>query len=279
MVCAVGTEDGKIIDRISFLTGNQEETIQKIIQYFLKWKIEALGIGCFGPVDLNKNSKTYGFIMNTPKKGWSYCNGAGRFAGILKVPVGFDTDVNGAVLGEVTYGAAKGLNSAIYITVGTGIGVGVYINGALLHGLAHPEAGHILISRDRNDKYQGCCRFHTDCAESLASGSAILGRYGIPADKLSDREEVWNMEGYYLGQAITNYILSYSPEKVILWGGVMHQKQLLQIVREQVVKQLNGYITNEMLIDRIDDYIVEPALGDNAGIAGALKLGIDALYK
>ena len=279
MVCAVGTEDGKIIDRISFLTGNQEETIQKIIQYFFKWKIEALGIGCFGPVDLNKNSKTYGFIMNTPKKGWSYCNVAGRFAGILKVPVGFDTDVNGAVLGEVTYGAAKGVNSAIYITVGTGIGVGVYINGALLHGLAHPEAGHILISRDRNDKYQGCCRFHTDCAESLASGSAILGRYGIPADKLSNREEVWNMEGYYLGQAITNYILSYSPEKVILWGGVMHQKQLLQIVREQVVKQLNGYITNEMLIDRIDDYIVEPALGDNAGIAGALKLGIDALYK
>lgn len=274
MVCAVGDENGTIINRTTFPTRQPKETFADMIGYFKAWNIEALGIGCFGPVDLNRQSKTYGYITKTPKRGWENCNIVGTFKDALGVPVGFDTDVNGAILGEVTWGAAKGMENAVYMTVGTGIGVGVYLNGALLHGLMHPEAGHILLTRHPEDLYEGCCPFHKNCAEGLASGPALEGRWGRKAAELAGREKVWELEAYYIAQAVTDYILVYSPQKIILWGGVMHQKNLFVLVREEVKHFLNGYISHEMLHDSIEEYIVPPALGEDPGIMGAIRLGM-----
>ncbi len=274
MVCAVAHEDGTIIDRISLPTRQPKETLDEIIAYFKKWDIEALGIGCFGPVDLNRKSPTYGHITKTPKLGWEYCDVVGTFERELGVPVGFDTDVNGAVLGEVVWGAAKGCENAIYVTIGTGVGVGVYANGKLMHGLVHPEAGHALLSKHPDDTYEGRCPFHPNCVESLAAGPAIEARWGKKAYELADRKEVWEMEAYYIAQAVTNYILTYSPEKIILWGGVMHQSQLFDMVRTKVQEMLGGYVHHPMVEDQIDQYIIPPALGENPGILGAVWLGV-----
>lgn len=277
MVCAVGDENGVIKDRTSFPTRQPEETFADMIAYYRNWDIQALGIGCFGPLDLNRQSRTYGYITKTPKPGWGNCDIVGAFKDALGVPVGFDTDVNGAVLGEVTWGAAKGLDSAIYITIGTGVGVGVYVNGGLLHGLVHPEGGHILLIRHPKDTYEGKCPFHKNCVEGLAAGPSIEARWGKKAAELADRDEVWEMEAYYIAQAITDYIFSYSPQKIILWGGVMHQEKLFGMVRKEVLNLLNGYVAHEMITEHIDQYIVPPALGEDPGIMGAIKLGLDAL--
>lgn len=277
MVCAVGDESGKVMDRVSFPTRQPEETFRDLIDYFKGRDIQALGVGCFGPLDLNKDSKTYGYITKTPKKGWEYCNVVGTLKIALNVPVGFDTDVNGAVLGEVTWGAAKGAESAIYITVGTGVGVGVYVNGGLLHGLVHPEAGHMLLGRHPEDEYVSCCPYHKNCMEGLASGTAVSGRWGKKGVELADRDEVWELEAFYIGQAIANYVLAYSPQKIILWGGVMHQEKLFDMVRREAKNMLNGYIPHDMILNSMEEYIVPPALGEDPGIMGAIKLGLDAL--
>ncbi len=279
MVCAVGKENGELIDRTSIPTRMPEETFPELIAYFQKWEIQALGIGSFGPLDLNRSSASYGSITKTPKPGWSGVNIAGKLREALGVPVGIDTDVNAAVLGEVTWGAAKGCENAIYITVGTGVGVGVYVNGGLVHGLIHPEGGHMLLQKSPEDTYKGCCPFHENCVEGLASGPAIMGRYGKPAKELADRPEVWELEGYYLAQAIANYIMLYSPQKIILWGGVMHQSVLFSIVREKVLKILNGYIYHPLVLEHIDHYIVEPGLGEDPGVLGSIKLGMMELER
>lgn len=281
MVCAVAEvreEKATILERVSIPTGQPKETFEEMISFFEGKGIKALGIGCFGPLDLDRKSKTYGYITKTPKEGWADCDVVGTFAGALKVPVGFDTDVNGAILGEVTWGAAKDCDSAIYITVGTGVGVGVYCNGGLLHGLVHPEAGHILLTRHPLDDYRGRCPFHSNCMEGLASGPAIEERWGKPAAELWDRQEVWELEAYYIAQAVADYILSYSPQKIILWGGVMHQKQLFALVRNQVTELLGGYVHHRMVETQMQDYIVPPALGEDPGILGAVCLGKRALF-
>lgn len=277
MVCAVGDENGVVKDRVSFPTRQPKETFEDLIGYFKKWDIQALGVGCFGPLDLNKASKTYGYITKTPKAGWENCDVVGTLQRALNVPVGFDTDVNGAVLGEVTWGAAKGAESAIYITVGTGVGVGVYVNGGLLHGLVHPEGGHILIARHPEDSYKGKCPFHGNCIEGLASGPAVEERWGKKGVELADRDEVWELEAYYIAQAIMDYIMVYSPQKIILWGGIMHQEKLFGMIRKEVQNLLNGYVAHDMILNHIDEYIVPPALGEDPGILGAIKLGLDAL--
>ena len=170
------------------------------------------------------------------------------------------------------------MDSAIYITIGTGVGVGVYANGGLLHGLIHPEGGHMLLAKHPKDTYKGKCPFHENCVEGLASGPAIEARWGKKGIELAGRDEVWELEAYYIAQAVTNYILAYSPQKVILWGGVMHQEQLFGMVRKEVQRLLNGYVAHETITtDKIADYIVPPALGEDPGIMGAIKLGIDAL--
>lgn len=274
MVCAVGDENGRIEKRVSYPTKTPEETVPQMIEFFRGGDVAALGIGCFGPVELDRKSPAYGYITSTPKLAWADYNIVGAFAGALKVPVGFDTDVNGAALGEVMFGAARGCDTAIYITVGTGVGVGVYANGALLHGLVHPEAGHVLVTKRPDDPYRGKCPYHASCLEGLAAGPAIMERWGRPAVELADREEVWELESDYIAQAVTNYILTLSPQKVILGGGVMHQEQMFPLVRKKVLDKLNGYLKNDILLNHIEHYIVPPALGDDAGITGALLLGL-----
>lgn len=274
MVCAIGDEKGELFERVTIPTRQPEETFEEMIRYFSDKQIEALGIGCFGPVDLNCSSATYGFITSTPKPGWKNTDVVGKFQKALSVPVGFDTDVNGAILGEVMLGAAKGCENAIYITVGTGIGVGVYVNGGLLHGLVHPEGGHILLAKHPKDTYSGKCPYHGCCFEGLASGPAIEERWGKKAEMLADEMNVWELESYYIAQAITNYILTYSPQKIILWGGVMHQNQLFEQIRAKVPELLSGYIQHPAVTEKIADYIVPPALGDNPGILGAIQLGV-----
>lgn len=278
MVCAVADENGSIKDRITIPTTQPAETMETMMSYFKKKDIAALGIGSFGPLDLNPTSATYGYITQTPKPGWQNTNFAGMFSETLGIPVAIDTDVNAAILGEVTWGAAKNCDTAIYITIGTGIGVGVYCNGTLLHGMTHPEAGHILMRRHPSDTFKGNCPYHFDCFEGLASGPALEVRYGTKAAALADDENVWKLEAYYIAQAITNYILTYSPQKIILWGGVMHQPQLYPLVRQNVHEMLNGYIYHSN-IENLDEYIIPPALGENPGILGAIKLGLQALEK
>lgn len=273
MVCAIGDENGKIEKRVSFPTQTPKETLPQILEFFVNEEIAALGIGCFGSVELDRRSPVYGYITSTPKLAWANYDIVGKFEEALNVPVGFDTDVNGAALGEVFFGAARGCDPAIYITIGTGVGVGIYVNGTLLHGLIHPEAGHILITRRHGDTYRGKCPYHENCLEGLAAGPAIMERWGKPAAELTDRKEVWELESDYLAQAVANYILTLSPQKVILGGGVMHQEQMFALVRKKVQEKLNSYLQNDRIAEHIEEYIVPPALGDNAGITGALLLG------
>ena len=276
MVCAIGDETGKIFEQISLPTKTPEETVPAMIEYFQKAKVDALGIGCFGPIDPDKKSKTYGYITSTPKLAWANYNIVGAFEKALGIPVGFDTDVNGSVLGEATFGQAKGKSSVIYITIGTGVGAGIYIEGKLLHGMLHPEAGHVMIRRREDDTYEGKCPYHKACLEGMAAGPAVEERWGEKAINLKDRKEVWDLEAYYIAQALTGYILTLSPEMIILGGGIMHQEQLFPLIRSYVTEMLNGYIQTDELKD-IDHYIVPASLNDDQGIMGALELGRRAL--
>ncbi|MCZ0753974.1 ROK family protein [Anoxybacillus sp. J5B_2022] len=278
-VCAIGDRDGNVHERVTFPTTTPEETMRHVIDFFKRYDLEAIGIGTFGPVDLNEQSLTYGYITSTPKPHWSNFNFVGATKQHFDVPIGFDTDVNAAALGEQLWGAAKGKNSCIYMTVGTGIGVGAIVEGRLVHGLLHPEMGHILIRRHPNDEFAGSCPFHGDCLEGMASGPAIEKRWGKKGAELSGRADVWELEAFYLGQAIAQYILILSPEQVIVGGGVAHQPSLLPLVRRYVLDCLNGYVQHDAILQHIDDYIVLPGLGDNAGICGALALAKQALEK
>lgn len=274
MVCAIGNEHGEIFDRISITTETPEITMPKLISYFADKDIEALGIGCFGPIDLNRNSKTYGFITTTPKLAWKNYNIVGAFKEALHIPVGFDTDVNGSALGEATWGITRGLENSMYITIGTGVGAGVITNGKLLHGMLHPEGGHLLLAKHPQDSFEGTCPYHKTCLEGLAAGPAIENRWGKKGFELADRREVWELEAYYIAQALVDYIMILSPQRIILGGGVMHQEHLMPLVREEVKRQLAGYIDTKEL-DQMEQYIVLPSLNDNQGIMGALKLGLD----
>lgn len=275
MVCAIGNEKGEIFEQVSIPTESPEVTMPKIIDYFKGKGIEALGIGCFGPIDLNKNSDTYGYITSTPKLKWRNFNIVGCMKEALGVPVGFDTDVNGSCLGEVTFGCAKDLESVIYITIGTGVGVGVYLNGNLLHGMMHPEGGHILMTRHPEDTYKGKCPYHGCCLEGMAAGPAIEERWGAKAYTLKDDAKVWELEAYYIAQALVNYIYTYSPQKIILGGGVMHQEQLFPLVRAKVKEWNQGYVCTKELED-LEHYIVPASLHDDQGIMGAIELGVRA---
>ncbi len=271
MVCATGLADGKILDQVSIPTTTPEETVDKIADYFKDKSIVALGVATFGPVDVKKNSPTYGMILNTPKIAWQNYDLLAALKKKIPVPMEMDTDVNGSCLGELTFGCAKGLDSVIYITIGTGVGVGIAINGQLLHGMLHPEAGHILLNKHPDDHYAGKCPFHPNCMEGLCSGPAIEERFGDKAFNLSERQDVWELEAYYIAQALVNFICTLSPRKIILGGGVMHQEQLFPLIRKKTKEMLNGYIETAEL-DDIDHYIVPASLHDDQGIMGALQL-------
>lgn len=276
MVCAIGDENGNIKERVSIPTKTPEETIPLLVDFFKQREIDALGIGCFGPLELNPKAEKYGFITTTTKLAWRNFDFLGSMKNALQCPVGFDTDVNGSVLGEVTFGQAKGKSCALYLTIGTGIGAGIYIEGKLLHGMLHPEAGHVLITRKETDIYEGKCPYHKNCLEGLASGPAIEGRYGKKATDLAEEEDVWDLEADYIAQALTGYILTLSPEIIILGGGVMHQMQLFPLIRKKVTEYLGGYVNTEELSD-MEHYIVPASLHDDQGIMGCLELGRRAL--
>ncbi len=271
MVMAIGNEHGEILDQQSIPTKTPQITMSSIVKYFKNKNIEALGIGCFGPIDLDKTSDTYGFITSTPKLAWVNYNIVGALKNALQIPVGFDTDVNASALGEATWGIMKDIPSGIYITIGTGIGVGVYMNGSLLHGMLHPEAGHILLSKHPEDTFLGICPYHPNCFEGLASGPAIEKRWNKKAIELKDNQEVWELEAYYIAQGIADYILTLSPHRIVLGGGVMHQEQLFPLIRKKVATLLNGYIKTSQM-ENLDQYIVPASLKDNQGIMGCLQL-------
>ena len=275
-VCAIWNENGEIFELVSFPTETPEITVPKMIEYFKEREIEALGIACFGPIDLNKKSDTYGYITTTPKLAWVNYDIVGAFKKELNVPIGFDTDVNGSALGEATWGVTQGLENSIYITIGTGVGMGIITNGKLLHGMLHPEAGHMLLRKHPEDTYEGKCPYHKTCLEGLAAGPAIEARWGKKGIELADKKEVWEMEAYYIGQALVDLICILSPQRIILGGGVMHQEHMMPLVREEVKKQLNGYLKTKELED-LENYIVLPSLNDNQGIMGCLKLALNEI--
>ncbi len=276
-VCGIGSEDGIIEDSLSFPTEHPEVTMEHVITYFKDKNVDAIGIGTFGPIDIDPSSPSFGYVTTTPKPGWANYNFLGTLKQSLPVPCGWDTDVNAAAFGEAKWGAAKGLDSCVYYTVGTGVGVGVYSEGKLVHGLVHPEGGHVCTRRHPEDTYAGYCSYHGDCLEGMASGPALEARWKVKGSELPASHPAWEIEAFYIAQAVTGAILLISPKKVILGGGVMQQSQLFPMIRDEVRRNLNGYVSAEAIQTNIETYIVPPGLGDKAGLCGALALGIAAL--
>ena len=278
-VCAIGNENGEVFERGVFPTTSPEETMEKVIEFFKGKEIEAMGVGCFGPLSLNPKNKDYGAITTTPKVLWQNYNIINKLKEHFNIPIGFDTDVNIAALGEYTWGGAKGLDSCFYMTVGTGVGAGIIAEGKMIHGLLHPEVGHMIVPKHPEDDFAGICPFHKNCLEGLACGPAIEKRWGKKGHELPADHKAWDIEAYYLSIAVVETIVMLSPEKIILGGGVMKQSQLFEKIRKQVKEMLNGYINVSEITENIDEYIIYPKLGDNAGISGGLALAKQVLQK
>lgn len=272
-VVATGTGPSDISNPVRFATTDPDSTIARAVEVLAAGAgIESLGVATFGPVDLAEGSGTFGTITTTPKPGWQGVDLRGRLEGHLGVPVAIDTDVNGAALGERRWGAARGLHSFWYLTVGTGIGGGGMVDGDLVHGLSHPEIGHVRIPRHRDDDLIGICPYHADCLEGLASGPAIEARFGTPGEALGEQlARAVEIEAWYLGTALANLTLTAAPQRIILGGGVMKLPGLIEAVRLRFAETLNGYVAHAA-VDATDTYIVPPALGDRAGVLGAIAL-------
>lgn len=280
MVMSILDEQGTMMERVSIPTLTPAETMPRMISFFKEWGVCALGIGCFGPLNLNPASPNYGSITTTPKLAWQNVPLLQEFYLALGVPVRLDTDVNGAALAESRLGAAKGLNSCLYVTIGTGIGGGVVMGGQCVHGLMHPELGHQLMSPEANDPApDGFCPYHKRCLEGLASGPAIMKRWGVPAQELPEDHPAWQLEAAYLAQMCVNAMMTFSPEKIILGGGVMHKEFLLPMIREKTLALLGGYISSPVVDAGLRDYIAAPGLGENSGVMGAWLLAREAYEK
>lgn len=275
-VCAIGTSAGEIIAEERFPTTTSDETIGRAVEFFerRKHKPKAVGVGSFGPVDVHPASPTYGYITTTPKRHWQFADVVGPLARALGVPVGFDTDVNAAALGEHRWGAARGLENFVYLTIGTGIGGGGMVNGKLLHGALHPEMGHMLLAQRHPSEtdFGGVCPFHGHCLEGLASGPAIEARWGARAETLPADHPAWELEAHYLALGLVNIICVLSPERIIMGGGVMHQRQVFTRLHAEVRRLLNDYLRLPQITDKIEEYIVAPGLQDQAGVLGAIAL-------
>lgn len=275
-VCAVGTGPDDVRAETRFPTTTPDETIDRALAFFREQEARfgppaAIGIGSFGPLDPDPTSPTFGTITSTPKPHWANADLVGPIHRALDVPVGFDTDVNIAGLGEWRWGAGRGYGSILYLTIGTGIGGGALIDGKPLHGLLHPEMGHIPLPHDwAADPYKGRCPFHGDCLEGMAAGPAIGERWGRPAVELPPAHPAWELEAHYLALALQSFICSLSPERIILGGGVMEQQQLFPLVRDKVRAYLNGYVQSPAILNDIESYIVPPGLGNRAGVLGAI---------
>ena len=278
-VCVIASGPSHIVDEIRFKTTTPDETLGRAIKFFQPFissgQINTIGAGCFGPLDVIPESPTYGFITATPKPGWSNTNVLGILRGALGIKIAFDTDVNVAGLGEYKWGVSQGYDPSLYLTIGTGIGGGYIKEGRPLVGLLSPEMGHLRIPHNRDlDPFVGNCPFHDDCFEGLASGPAIEKRLGVPGATVPENDPFWNLEADYIASALMNYILTLSPKKIVLGGGVMQRGFLFSKVRWRVRVLLNGYVANKSLLENIDDYIVPPGLGNQSGSLGAIALAM-----
>ena len=273
-VAAVGSGPADIVAEVTIPTTTPAETLGLVTDFFSEHQpFDAIGIATFGPVDLDPASATYGRVGKTPKPGWSGADVLGVVSSSFDVPIGFDTDVNGAALGEGRWGAAQGLSTFLYITVGTGIGGGGVIDGKPMHGLVHPEMGHLRIPRVAGDTFAGICPFHRDCLEGLASGPAIATRWGRPAQDLgADTAAAVEIEAVSLGHAMANLVLAISPERIVLGGGVMHLPGLLEATRSRMIESLGGYVDSPALTGDVGAFLVAPGLGALSGIAGGFVL-------
>lgn len=278
-VCVVADSGKNVLAETRFPTTTPAETIGRVIAFFreqnkaLSEPVSALGVACFGPIDPEPSSTKFGYITTTPKPGWRDTPIVDPLREAFGIPVAIDTDVNAAAVGEGAWGAAVGLDSFLYLTIGTGIGGGGVFNGKPLHGLIHPEMGHIRLPHDwTRDPYPGFCPFHGDCFEGLAAGPALLGRWGQPGDTLPLDHPAWALEAHYIALALQNLITTLSPRKIILGGGVMQQMQLFATIRAETLHLLNGYVQSPTILEHIDEYIVPPGLGNRAGVLGAIAI-------
>jgi fructokinase len=281
-VCAIGNDLGHILTQERIPTTDPNSTLTAL-HTFLREQggeprpLSAIGVACFGPVELDKTSPRYGFIGQTPKAGWSRTDIAGSLAREFRCPIGFDTDTNAAALAEHRWGVGRNLKNLAYLTIGTGIGGGILVDGVPIHGLMHPEIGHIYPRRHALDPgFEGVCPFHRDCLEGLASGPAILARTGKSLQQLDPTHPQWEIEADYLGQLCAQLVLTVSPQRIIMGGGVMSQTRLLPLIRQRLLHWLGGYIDRSEILTEFGGYVVGPALGDRAGILGALALAMDA---
>lgn len=281
--CAVGTGPGDLRLSTRIATMTPHETLREVSDFLQSASrqfgpFSAIGVGSFGPLDLAERSETYGYITTTPKPGWQFTDLLGALRESYHVPVGFDTDVNAAALGEHMWGAGKGCDPLIYMTIGTGIGGGVLIGGKPLHGALHPEIGHLYIPQVMSEapRPDGVCPFHGNCLEGLISGPAIAQRWGAPAETFPPDHECWGEFTTLLALGLVNLTLTLSPQRIILGGGVMRQAHLFPMIREEVQRLLNGYVQARELMEDIGRFIVPPGLGDETGVLGALALGRQA---
>jgi fructokinase len=277
-VCAVGTSPDDIRAETRFPTTTPHETLRQAIEFFQQFDgLSTLGVACFGPLDPRPESPTFGHILPTPKPGWSNADVVGPLKAALHLPVAFDTDVNGATLAEWRWGAAQNCNPVLYLTIGTGVGGGVLVNGQPLHGLLHPEMGHISLPHDlAQDPFPGTCPFHGDCFEGLACGLALEKRWGARAETFGPEHPAWELEAHYIALALRSYICTLSPQKIVLGGGVTSQEQMLPLIHRKTQELLNGYVQSPAILEQIDNYIVSPGLGSRAGVLGAIALAASA---
>lgn len=278
-VCALGTAPGEIVEREQFPTASPPETLERIVAFFdSRPRPAAIGIGSFGPVDVHRDSPTWGYVTTTPKPGWQHTSVAAVIAQRVGVPVGFDLDVTASAIGEHRWGAGQGKPSLCYITIGTGIGAGLLVDGRPLPGLIHPEVGHLRVPHDRErDPFPGACPSHGDCWEGLAAGPALAERWRARPQDLPDDHEAWALEAEYLALGILSIVCVASPHRVILGGGVMERPGLDAMVKRRLRELVGGYLDSPLLGPDIDDYIVPPALGDDAGVLGAIAMAERAL--
>ncbi len=282
-VCAVGTGPDDIRAEKRFTTTTPQETMAQAVDFFKQQEAEfgrlsAIGFACFGPLDPNPDSPTFGHILPTPKPGWSNADVVGVLRSAFDIPIAFDTDVNGAALGEGRWGAGQGLQNFMYLTIGTGIGGGAYLEGNLLHGLIHPEMGHIFLSHDKaKDPFEGVCPFHGDCFEGLASGVAVEKRWKQKGSTLPEDHPAWKLEAEYIAQALASYSFTLSPQRIIIGGGVGSLGHLLLRVQQRTKELINDYIQSPVILRNIETYIVNPGLGNQSGMLGAIALAEQAI--
>jgi fructokinase len=272
-IAAVGDEQMNIIDTVTVPTTKPDETMEQISNFFSRYHIDALGVGSFGPIDVDEKSETFGYITSTPKSFWRDYNFVGYLKQKLNVPVAWTTDVNAAGYGEYLLGNARGTESCLYLTIGTGIGGGFINKGQILNAFSHPEMGHVFIKRHPDDTFEGICPFHKNCLEGMASGPAVEKRWSKKGVELADQSFVWELEAYYLAQALISYTLILRPERIILGGGLMKQKQIFKLIRNEFHAMLNDYVE----VPDLETYIQPVGLNDQAGIIGGLLLAKNKL--